>query len=171
MLLCAGDDLAVARILSWGPRLRPLLADLDALAAHAFEDLDAGFAERARAAGAGYVVAGAGCGAGRVRDSAVLVLAALGVRVVLARSFVPAFARGLAAGGVLPLVLGECGGGPEAGDELEIPALAEGLAAGRELTVRNLSRGQGYTARLELAPRDAALARAGGRLRALHEPR
>ncbi len=167
VLLCVGDDVGAEDVLRWGPRLRPMLADLALLAEQTFADVDAGFAARARAAGGGFVVAGERCGAGPVRDRAVLVLATLGVRAVIARSFAPGFAARLAAGGVLPLVAADLAEEVAVGDELEIPALAEGLAAGRALGVRNLARGHGYTAWLDLEPRDAERARVGGRLREL----
>jgi aconitate hydratase len=173
VLLALGDGVPAAEVLAWGPRLRPLLGEVGALAGHVFAGIDPEFADRARASGGGLVVAGVGFGSGVVRDSAALALAALGVRAVLARSLAAPFARRLAACGILPLRLepGPQGEMPASGDELEIAGIDNGLTQGRGLAVRDLTHGHQYAVHLDLSPREAAMVHAGGQLRQLRAAR
>ena len=93
-------------------------------------------------------------------------LAALGVRGVLARGFDAEFHGHLVHAGILPLRLAHEADlrAIEPGDELEIPGLPEALAPGKPLVVRNLTRGSQYTPQHDLAPRDIAILEAGGLL-------
>jgi aconitate hydratase len=173
VLLELGDHVGAARILPWGARARPLALRIDALAAFAFAGLEGGFASRARSEGGGFLVAGRGLGAGERREQAALVLVALGVRGVLARSFAAEFRRQLRQHGVLALRFGtdrdaETVG---AGDELEIPDLPEGLEPGKPLVVRNLTRGSSCTTYHDLDEDGAREVRAGGTLAALRSAR
>jgi aconitate hydratase len=124
---------------------------------------------RARRHGGGFLVAGLGFGEGAEREQAALIPVALGIRVVLARSFDPGFRRQLVNAGVLPLRLRV-----EAdyrtlapGDELEVPALPESLQPGRPIEVRNLTRGIQHTLPHDLDARETVTVRAGGLLRSL----
>ena len=69
---------------------------------HAFATLDPEFAARAVACGGGLVLAGDSLGHGEPREQAALVLASLGVRAVIARSWAPAFHRRLRDAGFVP---------------------------------------------------------------------
>ncbi len=166
VLLKLGDRVSTAELLPWGARVRPLVRHIESLADHTLASLDPGFARRAREHGGGFLVAGAAFGTGPVWDTAALVPAALGVRVVIARSIVPGFRRALALAGVLPLqfVAAPDYGAVARGDELEIPGLPHVIEAGRTLVVRNLSRGTQYSVRHDLSPREAARLCAGGLL-------
>jgi aconitate hydratase len=144
--------------------LEPL--DLGALAHHAFAGLDPAFAERALAHGGGFVVAGRGYGLGNGRAEPALVLAALGVRAVAARSFARAHRDALVRHGVLPLLLASDQEyeGIREGDELEIPGLPEVLETGRPLVVRNLTRGLQLAMSHDLEVREIEVVRAGSSL-------
>jgi len=166
VLLRCGDGTGTEHILPWGARVAPLAGDILALRAHAFATLDPGFARRALASAGGFVVAGEGCGAGARREPAALVLVALGVRAVIARSFDPVFRRRLLEAGALPLAFAR---GTDldaftAGDEIELPTLPHGLEPGRPLVVRNLTRGTQLDVRHELDARAIAIAQCGGLL-------
>ena len=106
-----------------------LRGDLPALAAHAMEDADPGFAREARPGD--LVVAGRNFGQGSSREYAALVLRERGIRAVVARSFARIFFRNAINVGLLPVVCDTAG--IEAGDELEIDLGAN--------VVRDLTRG------------------------------
>jgi aconitate hydratase len=154
-------------VLPWGARIAPRAGDIEALRAHAFETLDPEFARRALASGGGFVLAGKGLGRGPQREQAGLVLVALGVRAVIARSWDPGFRRRLLAAGVLPLTFARAADldAFAAGDELELPTLPHGLEPGRPLVVRNLTHGTQLDVRHDLDARSIAIAKSGGLLR------
>jgi aconitate hydratase len=167
VLIRCGDGVTTEQVLPWGARIEPLAGDIGALRVHAFATLDPGFAGRAVACGGGLVLAGDSLGHGEPREQAALVLASLGVRAVIARSWAPAFHRRLLDAGVLPLSFGR----PvdldafAAGEEIELPTLPHGLEPGRPVAVRNLTRGTQLDVRHDLDGRAVAIARGGGLLR------
>jgi aconitase A len=113
------------------------------------------------------VLAGEGVGGGPPREQAALVLVALGVRAVIARSFDPGFRSRLLQAGVLPLKFARPSDldGFAAGDELELPTLPHGLEPGRPLVVRNLTHGTQLDVRHDLDAHAIAVAKRGGLLR------
>jgi homoaconitase/3-isopropylmalate dehydratase large subunit len=166
VLLRCGDGTGTDQVLPWGARVAPLAGDILGLRAHAFATLDPGFTARALASAGGFVVAGEGFGKGVRREAAALVLVALGVRAVIARSFDPVFRRRLLEAGALPLSFAR---GADldafaAGDEIELPTLPHGLEPSRPLVVRDLTRGTQLDVRHELDARAIAIARSGGLL-------
>jgi aconitate hydratase len=167
VLLRCADGTTTDQVLPWGARIAPLAGDIVSLSDHAFATLDPEFARRARASGGGFVLAGAGFGRGAHPEQAALVLVALGVRAVIARSWEPAFQRRLLDAGVLPLTFARAADleSLAAGDELELPALPHGLEPSRPLVVRNLTHGTQLDVRHELDARAVAVARSGGLLR------
>ena len=106
-----------------------LRGDIRALAAHAMEDADPEFAERARPGD--LIVAGKNFGQGSSREYAALVLRERGIRAVVAQSFARIFFRNAINVGLFPVVCDTRG--IEAGDVLEIDP-----GAG---TIRNFTRG------------------------------
>jgi len=166
-LLRSGDGTSIDDVLPWGARIAPFAGDIATLKAHAFGALDPGFTRRALAHGGGFVLAGESLGRGGSREQAALVLVALGVRAVIARSWDPRFRRQLLAAGSLALTFGRPADrdGFAAGDELELPTVPHGLEPGRPLVLRNLTRGTQFDVRHDLDARAIAIARAGGLLR------
>ena len=160
------DHAVTDDIVPWGARMLPHATEISALSEHALEATEPGFAGRALSQRGGLLVAGSGLGAGERGEIAALVLAALGVRGVLARGFDAEFHGHLVHAGILPLRLAHEADlrAIEPGDELEIPGLPEALAPGKPLVVRNLTRGSQYTPQHDLAPRDIAILEAGGLL-------
>lgn len=166
VLLRLGDRLAADLALPGGPKVRRHLADFGALAGHLYAGVDRDFAARARAHGGGFLVAGADYGIGPRVPHAALALVQLGVRAILARSFVPHHRAELIRHGVLALRFagGTDPDGLRQGDELEIPGLPEVLEPKRPLAVRDLTRGAQFTVHHDLTLREIEMVRAGGLL-------
>lgn len=164
VLLRAAGRVACSDLLPWGPRLRALRGDPAALAEHWGRGLDPAAAARGLARGGGLVVATGEYGTGEPAEPAARATAALGVRAVIAASFAPAHARALVMCGVAPLRFVRAGDAAnlEAGDELELPMLAERLAAGPRVGVRHLARGLSFTVEHDLDAAACGLVRAGG---------
>lgn len=161
-----------AEILPWGPRARASRGDARALAEGWGRDLDPAAAARGFALGGGFVVASGEYGLGEPCEDAARATAALGVRAVVAGAFAPAHARALTLCGVAPLRWERPADAAlvAAGDELELPMLAERLAAGPRATVRHLTRGLSFGVVHELDAGSLELVRAGGLLGLAPEP-
>jgi aconitate hydratase len=163
----ATRDVAVEDILAWGPRARARRGDASALAALAFPpgEGDTGV----RAGGWSVVTGAARWGDGGPHEPAARALAALGVRVVIAGGFPPAHARALASQGVLPLRWrrSEDAASIAAGDELELPGIAEELGRGGRVVVRDLTRGLAFDVLPAVEGEWREIVRAGGLLASL----
>lgn len=166
VLLRAEGRVGCAEILPWGPRVRARRGDPAALAELWGRGLDPDAAARGIARGGGFVVAGGEYGAGEPAEAAASATAALGVRAVLAPAFAPRHASALVRCGVVPLRFVREGDAANvaAGDELEMPMLAERLASGSRVTVRHLTRGLSFTVVHDLDDGARELVRAGGLL-------
>jgi aconitate hydratase len=92
------------------------------------------------------------------------VLAELGVRALLARSWVAEWRRDVIHYGGLPLTFANeaAFAALHVGDELEVPTLPEGLEPHRPLVVRNLTQGTQLALRHDLSAREIAVVLVGG---------
>ncbi len=164
--LVCGDNVSTDDIMPAGAKLLPLRSNIPALAEHAFERLDPGFAARAKAAGTVFVVAGENYGQGSSREHAALAPRFLGVAAVIARSFARIHQANLVNFGILPLVPDR----PEeisllrAGDRLVIEGARVAVRSGGRIAVRNETLGAEIAARLDLAGRARRILLAGGLL-------
>ena len=123
-----GDDINTDYIISGKYKFKS--TDMEAMAVHAMEELDAHYYDKVKPNG-GILVAGTNFGMGSSREQAPLVLIHSNTRAVLAKSFARIFFRNAINTG-LPVV--ECDTDSiDDGDELEID-----LKAG---VVRNLTKG------------------------------
>jgi len=123
-----GDDINTDYIISGKYKFKS--NDMEAMAVHAMEDVDAHYYEKAKPAGA-FLVAGSNFGMGSSREQAPLVLIHSNTKAVLAKSFARIFYRNAINTG-LPVV--ECDTDLiDDGDELSLD-----LAAG---VLRNVTKG------------------------------
>jgi aconitate hydratase len=103
VLLKMGDGVSTDEILPAGARVLPYRSNIPAIARYAFETIDPGYPDRARAVGDHAVVAGENYGQGSSREHAVLAPRYLGLRAVIALSFARIHWQNLVNFGVLPL--------------------------------------------------------------------
>jgi len=123
-----GDDINTDYIISGKYKFKS--ADMEAMAAHAMEDLDPEYYQKVKPEG-GFLVAGKNFGMGSSREQAPLVLIHSNTRAVLAKSFARIFFRNAINTG-LPVI--ECDTDAiDDGDELELD-----LKAG---VVRDVTKG------------------------------
>lgn len=102
-----------------------LLPSIDEMKNHAFESLDAAFAEKVRPGD--YVVGGENFGCGSSREQAPAVLKALGVKAVIAKSFARIFYRNAINIGLPAIVCKELPDHVSTGDLMELK-LSDGVA-------------------------------------------
>jgi aconitate hydratase len=107
ILLKVGDDVSTDDIVPAGTRVMPFWSNIERLHAFVYEQMDAGYAERARTTGDHLIVGGSNYGQGSSRENAALAPRHLGLRVVLARSFARIHWQNLVNFGVLPLTFAD----------------------------------------------------------------
>ena len=165
--LAVGDGITTDHIMPAG-KLTIYRSNVPKYAEFVFSRVDPDFASRcaeARDAGkANFIVAGESYGQGSSREHAALCPRVLGVRAVLAKSIERIHQANLVNFGILPLVFA----GPAdaesvgQGDELEVADLRTAVAERDTVTVRNVTRGTEFAARLHVSPRERRILLAGG---------
>ncbi|MGQ9823540.1 MAG: aconitate hydratase [Desulfotomaculales bacterium] len=167
VLIKVGHNITTDHIMPAGSKILPLRSNIPAMAEYVFEQVDPGFANRAKAAGGGFIVAGENYGQGSSREHAALAPLYLGVRAVLARSFARIHRANLVNFGILPLTFCD----PEDYDriEQEDELVFEGLwgaalEKGGKLLVKNETKGFVFAVAAGLSRREAEILRSGGLL-------
>jgi aconitate hydratase len=141
-----------------------------AIAEYTFMKEDQEFVQRAKDWDGGFIVGGENYGQGSSREHAALAPLALGVRCVLAQGFARIHRRNLIAQGLLPLVIDKAAHDRlEVGDELAIADLRQAVADGAEKMEVEVEGRDGFTATLDLSPRERRVVLAGGVLNQLRE--
>ncbi len=167
-----GDKITTDHIIPAGARMK-YRSNIKKYSEFVFENVDAGFAERA----AGYrdqglhnvIVAGESYGQGSSREHASICPSYLGVKVVLARSFERIHAANLVNFGIVPLTFVREADYQEVqpGDRLEIPRLRVHVGRDERFVVRNRTRGADFEVGCELTERQRRIVLAGGALAAV----
>lgn len=95
-----------------------LLPNIEEMKSHAFESLDPSFAEKVKKGD--FIVGGENFGCGSSREQAPSVLKALGIKVVIAKSFARIFYRNAINIGLPVMVSGDLYEDVKTGDDMEI---------------------------------------------------
>ncbi|MBI3270500.1 MAG: aconitate hydratase [Planctomycetes bacterium] len=166
VLLKVGDDITTDHIMPAGAKVLPLRSNIPAISEFVFERVDPQFPARAKKAGGGFVIGGSNYGQGSSREHAALAPMYLGLKGVVAKSFARIHRSNLINFGLLPMVFAD----PteydriDAEDVFEIPDLPAHLQAGKELEVRNRTKGRTFQVKLGVSSREGAILAAGGLL-------
>ena len=99
-----GDNITTDHIMPAGNKVLPLRSNIPAISEHVFEQVDADFPARARAAGNGIVIGGENYGQGSSREHAAIAPRYLGIRAKITKSFARIHKANLVNFGILPLV-------------------------------------------------------------------
>ena len=166
VLLKLGDKVSTDDISPSGTAALVFRSNVPAISEFTFNNVDADFVARARAAGASVVVGGEIYGQGSSREAAVLSPLHLGVRAVLAKSFARIHRANLINWGLVPLEFDDPADyeAIERDDTLRFPDLRDALEAGRRVTVVNERTGRVFHARCVLTQRERDILLAGGLL-------
>src|SRR5205807_2378782 len=168
VLLKMGDNVSTDEIMPAGQRVLPFRSNIPKMAEFVFDPIDETFPQRAlevRADGGHVVVAGDNYGQGSSREHAAIAPRYLGLQVVIAKNFARIHWQNLVNFGVLPLEFEEPADYEriEQGDVLALHDLRKALESGdRQLTVENVTKGEEYTVRHRLSPRQVELLLLGG---------
>ena len=173
VLIKVGDKITTDHIMPAGPLLkhRSNVPEYAKYVFHCFnEEGRPTFAERAAGARSdglgGAVVAGDSYGQGSSREHAALCPMYLGVQVVLAKAIERIHQANLVNFAILPLTFADPADYEtiQPGDELVIKGLREAIASGETVLVEDRTRGQTFSCRVHLAPRQRRILAAGGLL-------
>ena len=172
VLIKLGDNISTDHFLPAGATTLALRSNVPAITDYVFAYADAGFAERAKAAGGGVIVAGENYGQGSSREHAALAPAYLGVRIVLAKSFARIHRDNLVNYGILPLTFADRADydAVEQGSGLTLVdarSLVENGAV--SLTLGNDSPSRPIETSVELSERQRKILLAGGLLQFVGE--
>jgi len=165
VLIKLGDDITTDHILPAGSKVLPLRSNIPAISEHVFEQVDPGFARRARERGGGWIVGGENYGQGSSREHAALAPMHLGVLAVIAKGFARIHRSNLINFGILPLAFADPNDYDRVrqDDLLVIEAVQAGLKVGR-CAVQDRSAGLSFEVLCELSPQERRIVEAGGRL-------
>ncbi|MBP1728552.1 MAG: aconitate hydratase [Deltaproteobacteria bacterium] len=132
VLLKTGDNISTDAIMPAGNKVLPFRSNIPAISQFVFEQLDPGFADRAKATAAGAVIGGDNYGQGSSREHAALAPRYLGIRVKIAKSFARIHKANLVNFGILPLVFKDPADYDllQQGDRLRIPHLRTMIVRG-----------------------------------------
>ncbi len=167
VLLKMGDDVSTDEILPAGPRAMPLWSNVGRMGDFAFEGIDPGYPDRARAQGDHAVIGGRNYGQGSSREQAALAPRSLGLRVVIAIDYARIHHENLALFGVLPLIFGDprTHGAIGAGHTIVLEDPLGLLEAGSG-SLLDATRGVRFAVRHDLSARQAEIVRQGGAINA-----
>jgi predicted aconitate hydratase len=165
VLLKVGDNISTDDIMPAGARVLPIWSNIAASAEFTFEAVDPGYVARARERGeAGHIIIGGdNYGQGSSRENAALVPRALGLQVVIAKSFARIHWQNLPCFGVLPLTFENPSDFEQLtqGDTIEIHNLREQIGTGTRVTA-TVNGENTITLKQELSARQQNIFSAGG---------
>ena len=166
VLILLGNKVSTDDISPSGTQSLMFRTNVPAISEFCFRNVDAGFVERAKAAGTGIIVGGEHYGQGSSREAAVLSPLHLGVRLVLAKSFARIHRANLINWGLVPLEFDDPADYADirGGDVLRIDDLRGAIQDGRPVTVANERTGRRFRTRALLTPRERDILLAGGLL-------
>lgn len=174
-LVKLGDDITTDHIMPSNAKLLPYRSNVPYLAGFCLTPCDPGFPERARENGGGFIVGGSNYGQGSSREHAALAPLELGIRGVLALSFARIHRANLINSGILPLTFADPTdyGALDPMDELAVddaPAQVRAAVEGRDVVVRNATKGTSMRMALPISKRQADMLLAGGLLNLTRGP-
>jgi aconitate hydratase len=166
VLLKLGDNVTTDDILPAGPEILALRSNISATSEHMFENIDSGFASRAKSEGGGFIIAGENYGQGSSREHAASGLMVLGIKAVIARSFARIHCSNLINYGIAPIIFSDPRdlGKISQGDRLSISNVRSFLASTDETKVRNTTQDLVVPVRHTLSHRQVQILLEGGAL-------
>ncbi|MGH8932301.1 MAG: aconitate hydratase [Egibacteraceae bacterium] len=166
VLLKVADNISTDEIMPAGQRVLPFRSNIPKISEFVFSQVDESYVERARGLDPpGHaVVGGDNYGQGSSREHAVIAPRYLGLRVVIVKSYARIHWQNLANFGVLGLEFADPADYDrvDRDDVLRLSGLRKGLRERREVEAANVTKGESYTLRHRLSPRQLDMLLAGG---------
>lgn len=169
VMIKVGDKITTDHIMPAGPRLK-YRSNVPKYAEFVFENVDSTFSRRCKENRDkrvhNIIVGGLSYGQGSSREHAALCPMYLGVKAVIAKSLERIHTANLINFGILPLTFVNESDYDEIekGDALEIPDARKSIEEGREMIVKNLTKGKEFKVTHSLSERQQKIILAGGLL-------
>ena len=163
VVIRTGDNITTDHIVPGGAEVSALRSNIPAISRYVFSRLDAGFADRAEAAGSGVVVGGENYGQGSSREHAALGPLHLGIRLVIAKSFARIHRTNLINVGILPLLFVDEGGYDQLAQGVKIELDTRALVPGGRVELKVNGKAE-VTLKNDLSATELDVVRAGGLL-------
>jgi aconitate hydratase len=166
VILKTEDNITTDHIMPAGARVLPFRSNIPKISEFVYEVVDSTFPVRAKKAGRGIVIGGENYGQGSSREHAGLAPRYLGIEAKIVKSYARIHRANLVNFGILPLIFKSAADydGIAHGDTLSIENAAAQIRSGRDVTVKNVTKGTEFTASHDLSPREIEIVIAGGKL-------
>ncbi len=168
VMIKTGDNISTDDIIPGGVTLLALRSNVPAMAEFTFVRLDRHFIQRVKNSHQSWmIVGGENFGQGSSREHAVLAPLHLGCKAVFAKSLARIFRQNLINFGLLPLIFVD----PQdydriqQGDSFIFTEIHKNLMEGRELAIKNTTKGLEIRVKTDLTPRERKILSSGGLLR------
>lgn len=166
--LKAADNVSTDDITPASAEFSSMRSNIPLMSRYCYHRYAPDFAERAREMGRSIIVGGENYGQGSSREHAAINPMYLGVKCVIAKSIARIHKGNLVNHGIIPMLFADPAAydGIDQGDELEIDNLLDQVPT-RTVAVRNVTKGTGFTAALDLTDSEIQVILCGGQLRFL----
>lgn len=164
--LKVGDNITTDHIMPAGAKILPLRSNIPEISKHCFAVCDETFPKRALEAKKSIIVGGVNYGQGSSREHAALAPLYLGVKAIICKSFARIHRQNLINNGILPLeFINEADYDKiEQGDRLSIDNIKDIVENGKDIFVKDVTKGIEIPVKCELSERGKGMILAGGLL-------
>lgn len=165
-LIKVEDNITTDHIMPSNAKLLPYRSNIPYLSDYCLASCDKDFSKKAKANGGGFIIAGSNYGQGSSREHAALVPLYLGIKAVIAKSFARIHMANLINNGILPLTFKNPDDYDkiEKDDELCLDGVRDCILNGKDIVVRDVTKGIDIPVDITLSDRQRLIMAAGGLL-------
>jgi len=163
-LIKVGDNITTDHIMPSNAKLLPYRSNIPYLAEYCLTPCDPEFPKRAKENGGGFIIGGSNYGQGSSREHAALAPLQLGIKAVLAKSFARIHMANLINSGIIPMVFVNESDYDQIdiGDQLVFENAIEQIKSGKEMVIKNVTKGKDIKVKVTLSDRQVDMILAGG---------
>lgn len=164
------DNITTDDITPASAEFSSMRSNIPLMSQYCYHRYDPEFAARAKAMGKSIIIGGENYGQGSSREHAAINPMYLGVKMVIAKSIARIHKGNLINHGIIPMVFADPADYDKLDqlDELEVDGLLDQMKT-REVTIKDLTKGISFKAKLELSDNELEVILSGGQLRHLQK--
>lgn len=164
------DNITTDDITPASAEFSSMRSNIPLMSQYCYHRYDPEFAARAKAMGKSIIIGGENYGQGSSREHAAINPMYLGVKMVIAKSIARIHKGNLINHGIIPMVFADPADYDKLDqlDELEVDGLLDQMKT-REVTIKDLTKGNSFKAKLELSDNELEVILSGGQLRHLQK--
>ena len=164
------DNITTDDITPASAEFSSMRSNIPLMSQYCYHRYDPEFAARAKAMGRSIIIGGENYGQGSSREHAAINPMYLGVKMVIAKSIARIHKGNLINHGIIPMVFADPADYDKLDllDELEVEGLLDQMKT-REVTIKDLTKGIPFKAKLELSDNELEVILSGGQLRHLQK--